>query len=110
LSLQPFLSRNPLRIWLGIAATILLLGGMLFTFSHDFFNTTKRDNSTRNRELDYLQAQEILLSVSSEFNSGIDKLQYLGKFDKAIQKVGYFSKYYQYQSIIINPDLLQGDQ
>jgi hypothetical protein len=91
----------------GIAATVLLLIGLVFTFKEDVINKPKGNTSSTNPELVFTQARDILALVSVNLNKGMDKVQYLGKLDQAMQKMQMLSKYYQYQSIIINPDQLE---
>ena len=97
-------SRNRFYYITGIAATILLLIGLVFTFNDDMSKRQKGNVSTTDPELVYTQTRDILALVSVNLNKGMDKMQYLGKLDQAMQKMQILSKYYQYQSIIINPD------
>ena len=96
--------RNRFYFITGIAATILLLIGLVFTFNEDKFKRQEGNVSTADPELVFTQTHDILALVSVNFNKGMDKMQYLGKLDQAMQKMQMLSKYYQYQSIIINPD------
>jgi hypothetical protein len=101
----PLLSgRNRFYYITGIAATVLLLIGLVFTFNEDVFNRKQVKVSTADKELMFTETQDILAFVSVKFNRGIDKMEYIGKLDQAMQKMQMLSKYYQYQSIIINPD------
>jgi hypothetical protein len=68
------------------------------------FNRQKGKVLTPDPELALTQTRDILVLVSVNLNKGIDKMQYIGKLDQAMQKMQMLSKYYQYQSIIINPD------
>ncbi len=101
----------------GIAAAVLLLAGLIFTFRNDVFLRSPK-NST-DTEIAYQQAKNALAMVSANFNSGLDQVQKLGNFQrglnevqklqafqKGIDQMNKFSKFYQYQQIIINP----GDQ
>jgi len=101
----------------GIAAAVLLLAGMLYTFRNDVFLRSSK-NSTET-EIAYQQAKNALAMVSANFNAGLDQAQKLGNFQrglnevqklqafqKGIDQMNKFSKFYQYQQIIINP----GDQ
>jgi len=97
-------NRNRFYYLSGIAATVLLLIGLVFTFNEDVINKPKGKVSSTNPELVFTQTRDILELVSVNLNKGMDKMQYLGKLDQAIQKMQMLSKYYQYQSIIINPD------
>jgi hypothetical protein len=88
----------------GIAATVLLLIGLVFTFNEDVVNKPKGKVSTTDPEVVFTQTRDILAVVSVNLNKGMDKVQYLGKLDQAMQKMQMLSKYYKYQTIIINPD------
>ena len=96
--------RNRFYYISGIAATVLLLIGLLFTFRYDIYKRNNIDNPNISPELAFAQTQTILIMVSENLNKGLDKMQYLEKFDEGMQKMQMLSKYYQYQSIIINPD------
>ncbi|MGA2822510.1 MAG: hypothetical protein ABSE72_03195 [Bacteroidales bacterium] len=109
--------RRQFFVLTGIAATILLLIGIVFTFRNDLFlRSTKRSANT---EIAFQQAKNALAMVSANFNTGLDQVQKLGNFQrglnevqklqafqKGIDQMNKFSKFYQYQQIIINP----GDQ
>jgi hypothetical protein len=97
-------SRNRFYYISGIAATVLLLIGLIFTFNEDVIKIPKGNVSSTNPELVFTQTRDILALVSVNLNKGMDKVQYLGKLDEAMQKMQMLSKYYQYQTIIINPD------
>jgi len=98
----------------GIAAAVLLLAGLIFTFRNDvFLRSTK---TSTDPEIAYQQAKKALSMVSANFNSGLaqvqkldnfqeglNKTQKLKVFQKGIDQMNKFSKYYQYQQIIINP-------
>jgi len=101
----------------GIAAAILLLSGIVFTFRNDVFLNPSR-NSIKT-EIAYQQAKNALAMLSANFNAGLDQaqklenfqrglneVQKLQAFQKGIDQMNKFSKFYQYQQIIINP----GDQ
>ena len=101
----------------GIAAAILLLAGIVFTFRNDVFLRSSK-NSIKT-EIAYQQAKNALAMLSANFNAGLDqaqklenfqrglnKVQKLQAFQKGIDQMNKFSKFYQYQQIIINP----GDQ
>jgi hypothetical protein len=101
----PIRSRsNRLFYIAGIAASVLLLIGLFFTFRNDIADRKNREVKIANAELVYARAHDILAFVSVNFNRGMDKAQYIGKLDQAMQKMQMLSKYYQYQSLIINPD------
>ena len=110
-------NRNRFFYISGIAAGILLLMGLFLTFREDVFTKQRKENLVSNPELIFNQTRSILMMVSLNFNKGIDEMHYLGQFDKAIQKMQYLgqfdkanqnirkiSKFYQYQTLIINQD------
>jgi hypothetical protein len=91
----------------GIAATFLLLIGLIFIFREEADKKPGREANFNDPELVFYQTRDILALVSVNFNKGIDKMQYLGQFDKAMQKMQMLSKFYQYELLIINPDPLR---
>jgi hypothetical protein len=101
--------RNRLYYISGIAATGLLLIGLIFTFHDDIVNRPKLNVSTTDPKLVFSQTRDILALVSVNFNKGMDKMQYLGQFDKGMQKMQMLSKFYQYETLIINPDPVTGE-
>ena len=88
----------------GIAASILLLVGLFFTFQHAVFNRSKMLHGDQDPELSYANASEALMMVSGNLNTGIRQIEKLQMVDKAMKNVQLFNKFYQYQTIIINPD------
>ena len=99
--------RNRLLFMTGIAATILLLISLFYTFHHDIFNTDQSRNDSYNTKLAYADANEALLIVSSNLNAGLKQVSRLQMVDKAMKNMQLFNKFYQYQPIIINPDEFQ---
>jgi hypothetical protein len=89
-----------------IAATILLLVGLFFTFQQDLKKTTKSPADTYNTKLAYTEASEALLFVSYNLNTGLKQVSRLQVIDKAMKNVQLLNKFYQYQTIIINPDII----
>jgi hypothetical protein len=101
----------------GIAAAILLLAGIVYTFRNDvFLHSTKNSVET---EIAYQQTKNALAMLSENFNTGLDQaqklenfqrglneMQKLQSFQKGIDQMNKFSKFYQYQQIVTNP----GDQ
>jgi len=100
-------NRNLFYYVSGIAAGILLLIGLFFTFRNDVVKRSETDAPGSNPQIVFQQTQDILMFVSMNFNKGIDEMHNLGQFDKAIQKVQMISKFYQYQNLIINPDPIE---
>lgn len=89
-----------------IAASILILIGLFFTLSEDFL---KKDTIyiSESHDMAYAEANEALLIVSSNLNAGLKQVERLQMVDKAMKNLQLFNKFYQCQSIIINPDELQ---
>ncbi len=87
----------------GIAASILLLIGLFFTFRHDVFNKKMNTPDTQ-QEMAFNQAREALLMVSVGLNTGLDQMQRLEVFNNAIENAQKLNKFYQCQTLIINPD------
>ncbi|MCX6247867.1 MAG: hypothetical protein NTW10_09050 [Bacteroidetes bacterium] len=109
----PEYSKRKRTIYLtGVAALVLLLIGIFFTYRNPSINNEEA-------EIAYQQAEYALAMVSVNLNSGLVQMQKLDNFEaglnqaqklKAFQtgldQMTKFSKFYQYQQIIINP----GDQ
>ncbi len=89
-----------------IAASILILIGLFFTLSEDFL---KKDTIyiSASQEMAYNEANEALMIISSNLNAGLKQVERLQMVDKAMKNLQLFNRFYQYQSIIINPDELQ---
>jgi hypothetical protein len=100
-----------------MAATFLLLVGLIFTFRNDVFRRSSVDQA--NLDAAYRQTQQALLLLSVNLNTGLDQTQKLGHFQQGLdqmkklqafqtglEQMKKFSNFYQYQPLIINP----GDQ
>jgi hypothetical protein len=87
-----------------LAAAVVLLAGITATIILTV--NPGRKFSSRD-EMAYLQAQEALMIVSSNLNCGVSHVRYLKAFDKGMEKMQMLSKFYEYQSLIINPDEVQ---
>jgi len=111
------IKRNQVLFLSSIAAGLLLLAGTIFTFRHDVFLRSTKNNVAP--EIAYQQAKNALAMLSVNLNIGLDQALKLGDFQKGLKEVqklqafqkgidqlNKFSKFYQYQQIIINP----GDQ
>ncbi len=90
-----------------IAAGILLLCGLIFTFRHDIIknpgNHLLKDTYT-NPAAAYIAAKKALVMVSVNLNTGLDQVHKLQSFQKGMEKIETFSQFYKFQQIIINPD------
>jgi hypothetical protein len=89
---------------LSAAASVLLLVGLFFTFKSEFKSKPALTHTLSSNELSFLQTRDILLKVSASFNKGVDQMHHLEHFDHAMQKVQAISKFYHYESLIINPE------
>jgi len=93
----------------GIAAGILLLIGLVFLLRDNVSDSKSVAGRTiTDPEVAFTQTCDILAMVSTNFNKGMEKALYLGQFDKAMQKTQMLAKFYQYETLIINPDPIQG--
>lgn len=105
---------NQRRYLIGIAAGVLLLAGLVFTFRNDIpMQSTKNSAET---QIAYQSAKNALAMLSTNFNTGLDQtqqlesfargmdqIQNLKAFQKGIDQMNIFSKFYHYQQLIINP-------
>jgi hypothetical protein len=92
---------------LSIAAGILLLCGLIFTFRHDII---KNPGSSRLKDTyadpaaAYMEAKRALLLLSANLNTGLDQMNNLNSFQKGVENIEKFSVFYKYQQLNINPD------
>jgi hypothetical protein len=87
-----------------IAASVLLFIGLFFTFQKEMFNKSPELSGTPSPELVYADASQVLLLVSGNLNHGLQQVEKLQVVEKAMTNMQLFNKFYQYQTIIINPD------
>lgn len=87
-----------------IAAGILLLIGLIFTFQTEVFNHKKLFKPDHDQELAFNQAKNALMMVSVGLNTGLNQVQHLKAFNTAMENVEKLHKFYHYQTLIINPD------
>jgi hypothetical protein len=76
---------------------------LVFTYKQDVFNQRGVKNNVE-AELAYAEAREALTILSANFNVGIKQVEHLQRIEKTMNDLQKFNKFYQYQSIIINPD------
>jgi len=88
-----------------LAAGVLLIIGLLFTFRQDVFKKRNMKDPASDTAYAYTEVRHALLLVSANLNIGLDQFQRFEPIGKAIQNMQKFSKFYQYQPIIINPDI-----
>jgi len=99
--------KNRFVIFTSIAASILILVGLFFTLRQDLLRKETPLQFTVNQEMNFAVANEALLIVSSNLNAGLRQADRLQVVDKAMKNLQLFNRFYQYQSIIINPDEIQ---
>jgi hypothetical protein len=87
-----------------IAAGVLLLIGLFFTFQKEMFKGSPELSGISNPEVVYADASQALLLVSGNLNHGLHQVEKLQMVDKAMTHMQLFNKFYKYQTIIINPD------
>jgi hypothetical protein len=87
-----------------LAAAAVLLIGVAVTV---ILNVNSRQRYSAEDQLAYEQVQEALMIVSSNLNCGVSQVRYLQAFDKGMEQVQMLSKFYEYQSLIINPGEVQ---
>jgi len=88
-----------------LVAAVLLLVGLYFSFQHEIFKNKFHERHLSAPETAFDDARQALLLVSVNFNTGLKQVERLHYFDKALHNAALFNKFYQYQTIIINPDL-----
>lgn len=98
----PMVSLRSKRIYYAsLAATLLLLIGIAAAIVWNM-NLDRKEFAAK--QLAYEQAREALMIVSSNMNSGIAQVQYLRAFDKGMEKIRMFSRFYEYQTLIVQPE------
>ncbi len=100
--LQPY--RSSFIYVTGIAAGILLLIGLFFTFKQDVFKNSLKQAGNPDTQIAYAEASHALMLVSANLNIGLKQVEKFQMVDKAMKNVRLFNKFYQYQPIFINPD------
>jgi len=101
-----YAARQRFLYFSGIAASFLILAGLLFVFQRDLFHQAALQRNNLDTEIAYANASEALLMVSGNLNHGLKQASHLQMVDKAMKNIELFTKFYQYQTIIINPDEL----
>jgi len=95
-------SRRKFYFSLSLAAAILLLVGLLFTF-RDAFYKRSFENTISDPQLAYSETRKALMLVSINFNEGLNQVQHLSGFQKGMDEMQKLSTFYKYQPLIINP-------
>lgn len=88
-----------------LAASIIIVIGLFFTFRQDTMEKNLPQPVTSDQAYAMAEVEDALLSVSVNLNIGLDQLQRFETIGDALQSIQKFSKFYQYQSMIINQDL-----
>ncbi len=107
LTIPMWRSVNRRYLYSGIAAAVLLLVAMVFTFRFDILPRNGDQSMALSEQQSMVNAAEALMLVSSTLNKGLveaGKMQYI---DKAMHNVELLSKFYQYQPISLTPDNAQ---
>jgi hypothetical protein len=99
-------NRNRMIFITSIAAGVLILMGLYFTFQNDLMEETYTQSGNPGTEIAYADASEALLLVSGNLNNGLKQVEKLQMVDKAMKNMQLFNKFYQVETIIINPDLI----
>jgi hypothetical protein len=100
-------SRNYFVFFSSIAAGVLLVIGLLFTFINDYSGKNQTNKNNHNSEIAYLQTQDVLMFVSGNLNNGLRQVKKLESIDIAMSSIQLINKFNEYQPIIINPDETQ---
>lgn len=88
---------------MGIAAGALLLAGLLFSIYRDM-NDRRFATPGFDTEIAYADVTEALFMVSGNLNNGLRHVERISMVDKAITNLSLLTKFYQYQTVVINPD------
>ena len=99
---QVFKGRR-LFVTIAFAASVVFLLGLAMTWLVDL----RRHNAAEkamSAEMAYAATCEALAIVSGNFNYGIRQASRLQMIDQTVTKIQTFNKFFQYQSIVINPD------
>jgi hypothetical protein len=97
-------NRRRLVFATSIAASFLLVIGLFFTLRHDVNNRSLQQTDRQDAALAYANASEALMMVSGNLNNGLKQMEKLQVVEKAFKDFTLFHKFYQYQTLIINPD------
>jgi hypothetical protein len=95
-------SRKKFYFSLSLAAAIILLIGLLFTF-RDAMHKRSFNNTITDPQLAYSETRKALMLVSINFNEGLDQVQHLSGFKRGMDEMQKLSTFYKYQPLIINP-------
>jgi len=101
--------RSSIYTMTAVAAGLIILVAVMFNFRQDLSKTRTASTpaATQSDQAAFIEARQTLLFVSARFNNGINEIQHLEVFDKGLEQMNKLSSFYQYESLIINPDELQ---
>jgi len=112
--------RRTITYALSIAASIVLVAGLIITFQLGTFSPSQPFGTISDPNLAYMEASSALFNVSERFNTGIDKAGQLEAFQTGLDKAGQFETFQngfnkaekfnrlnKYQPIILSPDDIQ---
>jgi len=103
-SLRVLSHRKRLLYISSIAAGILLVIGLFFTLRYEFSGKSRIPDRPSPEEQAYQEASEALYLLSANFNIGLKGLDHLQLLETGFEQAAKFGKFYQYQTLIINPD------
>jgi len=96
--------RSRIMFITSIAASLLLVIGLFFTLKHEIGQGALSPADNPNAVTAYADVTETLMFVSGNLNNGLKQVEHLQEVDRVIKELENFSKFYQCQTIIINPD------
>jgi hypothetical protein len=104
LTVQVTSKRRRLVYTFSIAASILLLAGLIFTFRTSLFRASQPYGTITDPQLAYTEASNALLLISGNLNRGLARMDRMRYLDQGIRQARLLSQYDKYQPISINPD------
>ena len=112
--------RRKITYALSIAASIVLVAGLIITFQLGMFAPSQPFGTISDPDLAYVEARNALFAVSEKFNSGIDQASQLETFQTGMEKARQletfqnsftkgekFNRLDRYQPIILTTDKTQ---
>lgn len=104
--IRMFPARKRLLFLTSMAASVLLLIGLYFTFQNEVFKPSLKTAENASAELALAEASEALMIISDNLNYGLNQVSHLDKVDHALKSLECFNKFYQCETMIIHPDVL----
>ena len=112
--------RRKITYALSIAASIMLVTGLIITFQSGMFTPSQPFGTISDPDLAYIEARNALFMVSERFNTGMDKASQLEAFQTGLDKASQletfqnsftkgekFNRLDRYQPIILSTDKTQ---